>query len=188
MPRLPYVDPRNAPAPVRETMERLPVELNIFKMLANADTLFRPFLGLGTAILGSMELDARTRELVILHVGRMSRGEYEWVQHVPIAEAVGASHEQIAALERGETDAVCFDERDKAILRFTTEVVRDVKASDASFSAVKRHLGAREIVELILTIGYYMIVARVTETTDIDIDGPVGTRVVDAVAGGRRPA
>jgi hypothetical protein len=36
-------------------------------------------------------------------------------------------------------------------------------------------------MELILTIGYYMIIARVTETTDIDIDGPVGTRVVDSL-------
>ena len=82
--------------------ERLPVELNIFKMLANAESLFRPFLGLGTAILGSMKLSPRTRELVILHVGRMSRGEYEWVQHVPIGEAVGVTAEQIAALERGD--------------------------------------------------------------------------------------
>ena len=180
MPRIPYVDRETAPEPVRETFARLPVDLNIFKMLANADTLFRPFLGLGTAILGSMELSPRTRELVILHVGRMSRGEYEWVQHVPIGEAVGVTKEQIAALERGDTTAPCFSAEDKAVLRFTTEVVRDVKASEAAFAEVLKHLDARRIMELILTIGYYMIIARVTETTDIDVDGPAGTRVVEA--------
>jgi alkylhydroperoxidase family enzyme len=181
MPRIPYVNRDTAPAAVREALERLPVDLNIFKMLANADTLFRPFLGLGTAILGSMELSPRTRELVILHVGRLSRGEYEWVQHVPIGEAVGVTKEQIAALEKGDVAAQCFSAEDKAVLRFTTEVLRDVKASDAAFAEVKKHFDPRRIMELILTIGYYMIIARVTETTDIDVDGPVGTRVVDAL-------
>jgi alkylhydroperoxidase family enzyme len=181
MPRIPYVNRATAPAPVREALERLPVDLNIFRMLANADTLFRPFLGLGTAILGSMELSPRTRELVILHVGRVSRGEYEWVQHVPIGEAVGVTKEQIAALERGDTTAACFSAEDKAVLRFTTEVLRDVKASEAAFNEVREYFEPRRIMELILTIGYYMIIARVTETTDIDVDGPAGTRIVDAV-------
>ena len=181
MARLPYVDRNTAPAPVREALERLPVDLNIFRMLANADTLFRPFLGLGGAILGSMKLDARARELVILHVGRLSRGEYEWVQHVPIAQAVGATADEIAALERSDTSAACFSDRDKAVLAFTTEVVRDVKVADGTFAAVKRHLDSREIVELILTIGYYMTISRVTEVTEIEIDGPAGTRVVDSV-------
>jgi alkylhydroperoxidase family enzyme len=181
MPRIPYVDAHNAPEAVRETMQRLPVELNIFKMLANAESLFRPFLGLGTAILGTMSLSPRTRELIILHVGRMSNGEYEWVQHVPIGAAVGLTPEHIAALERGDIRADCFDAEDQAVLQFTTEVVRDVKAGDAAFRALQRHFDARRIVEIILTIGYYMIIARVTETTEIDIDGPVGTRVVDAI-------
>jgi alkylhydroperoxidase family enzyme len=182
MPRLPYVDRSNAPQAVREMLERLPVDLNIFKMLANAESLFRPFLALGTAILSAMKLDARTRELVILHVGRMSRGEYEWVQHVPIAEAFGATKEEISALERGEATSPVFGARERAVLAFTTEVVRDVKASDAAFAALAQHLDASEIVELILTIGYYMTIARVTECTEIELDGPVGTRVVDAIA------
>jgi alkylhydroperoxidase family enzyme len=181
MPRIPYVDPQKAPQSVREMMARLPVELNIFRMLANADTLFRPFLGLGTAILGGMELSPRTRELVILHVGKLSSGEYEWVQHVPIGAAVGVTPEQIAALDHGDVNAACFDAEDRAVLRFTTEVVREVKASDAAFREVQKHFDPRRIMELILTIGYYMIIARVTETTDIDIDGPVGTAVVDSL-------
>jgi len=181
MARLPYVEMDKAPEPIREALGRLPVQLNIFKMTANAETLFRPFLGLGTAILGSARLDAKLRELVILHVGRLSRGEYEWVQHVPIAEAFGASAAQISALERGDIDADCFDPLERAVLAFTTEVVRDVKASDATFAATHEHLSPREIVELILTIGFYMTVARLTETTAIEIDGPAGTKVVDAI-------
>ncbi len=42
--------------------------LNIFKMMANADTLIVPVTRLGGAILSRQKLDAKLRELVILQV------------------------------------------------------------------------------------------------------------------------
>ena len=44
-----------------------------------------------------------------------------------------------------------------------------------------REYTPREIVETILTCGFYMTMARLTETTRTDIDPPAGTRVVDAL-------
>jgi hypothetical protein len=38
----------------------------------------------------------------------------------------------------------------------------------------------REIVELILTVGYYMMIARLMETAQIDLDEPAGTAVMEA--------
>jgi len=180
MARLPYVQPETAPEPVRAVFERLPVHLNLFRMLANAETLFKPFLRLGSAILGSMRLDAKARELVILHVGRLCRGEYEWSQHVAIGAACGVTRAQIEALERGEPRAECFDARERAILAFTTELVRDVQVSDQTFSDLSSHLDAREVVETIVTVGYYMTVARLSEATQIELDPPAGTKMVDS--------
>ena len=109
MARLPYVDPSDAPEPVRTALEGLP-PLNIFRMIANADTALRPFLRYGNTLLAHLALDPLLRELAILQVSRLTpHAEYEWVQHVPIAKAVGARDEQIAALERDEPDADCFD-------------------------------------------------------------------------------
>lgn len=181
MARLPYVDPATAPKEVRQILERLPVSLNIFRMMAHAETCLRPLLGLGTAILSQQQLSAKLRELVILRVANLSKARYEWVQHVGIAAAVGATREQIAALERGATEAACFDAIERTVLRFATEVVRDVRASDATFAAVAAHLSPREIVELILTVSYYMLIARLLETTAVDMDEPAGTRVVDSL-------
>ena len=110
MARLPYVDPAGASEPVRDALERVP-PLNIFRMMANADSAFRPWLRWGAALLGKLELDPLLRELAILRVARLTpHAEYEWVQHVPIAQAVGASDEQVAALERDEPEADCFSE------------------------------------------------------------------------------
>jgi alkylhydroperoxidase family enzyme len=180
MARLPYVDPDSAPEKVREALEVVP-PINIFRMVANAETAFRPWLAFGGALLSALELDARVRELVILRVGNLSGAEYEWVQHVPIALSVGATQEEVDAIERGEVDADCFGPAERAVLAFTTEVVRDVRASDEAFAAVREHLSPREVVELLLVIGNYMLVARVAETTGIEIDEG-GPAVAEAAA------
>jgi alkylhydroperoxidase family enzyme len=181
MARIPYVDPATAPAEVRDLLARLPVPLNVFRMMAHSEHGFRPLVGLGSAILGRQKLDPRLRELIILRVAKLSPARYEWVQHVPIAEAVGVAAAQIAALERGDVEAECFDPRERVVLRFATEVLRDVRASDATFAALAARLSPEEIVDVILTVGYYMMIARLLETTDVDVDGPAGTRVVDAL-------
>jgi alkylhydroperoxidase family enzyme len=182
--RLPYVDPDSASEKVREALEIVP-PINIFRMMANAETAFRPWLAFGGALLSSLELDARVRELAILHVGRLSGADYEWAQHVPIALAVGATEEEVAAIERGEADAACLGELERAVLGFTTEVVRDVRASDAALEAVREHLSPREVVELLLVIGNYMLVARVAETAGIEVDDG-GTAVTEAATRPRR--
>ncbi len=124
MARLPYVDPERAPERVREALAAVP-PLNVFRMVANAETAFRPWLAFGGALLSALELDARLRELVILHVGRLSG------------------------------------------------------ASDDSLAALREHLSTREVVELLLVIGQYRMVARVAETAGIEIDEG-GTAVLES--------
>jgi alkylhydroperoxidase family enzyme len=180
MARLPYVDPATAPAHVREILERLPVKLNVFRMMAHAETDFRPLIGLGTSILARQKLSAKLRELAILRVAALSPARYEWVQHVPIAQAVGATDDQVAALERDEPGADCFTGDQQLVLRFTAEVVRDARAADATMEGLRQHLSPREIVELLMVIGNYMMVARVMATTDMELDEPAGPEALRA--------
>jgi alkylhydroperoxidase family enzyme len=181
MARLPYIDPATASEGVRGIFEKLPVQLNIFRMMAHAETDFRPLIQLGTAILSQQSLSPKLRELTILRVGRRSPAEYEWVQHVPIALATGVTQAQIDALAKDDVTGPAFDDVDRAVLAFVTDVVRNVKASDATFAAVGKFLSNRELVELVVTTGYYMLIARLLETTGVDLDEPMGTRVVDSL-------
>ncbi len=181
MARIPYVDPATAPPKVKELLERVPVQLNIFKLMAHAETNFRPLLSLGTSILTQQQLSAKLRELAILRVARLSRAEYEWVQHVPIAKMSAVSDEQIAALERDDGGAACFDPVDRVVLRATDEIVRDGGPSDATFAELASHLSHREIVELILAVGFYMTMARLMISTRIDIEPAAGHRVLGSI-------
>lgn len=180
MARLPYVDPAEASPRVREALEIAP-PLNLFRMIAHADTALRPILRLGGALLAESQLDDKLRELVILRVAQESRAEYEWLQHVAIGKAVGVTDDQVAAIERGDVEADCFDDTERLVLGFATEVIRDVGASDATFQRVADAFSPREIVEMILTVGFYMMVARVMETTALDLDEPVGAAALNAV-------
>jgi alkylhydroperoxidase family enzyme len=182
--RLPYPDPDALPERVRRALQAVP-PLNVFRMTAHAETAFRPWLAFGGALLSSLQLDPVVRELVILRVARLSDAEYEWVQHEPIALAVGASREQVTAVDRGALDDRSLGAGERAALRFATEVVSDVRASDESLAALTAaDFSPREVVELLLVIGQYMMVARLAETAGIEIDDP-GDVVASSSRGGR---
>ena len=182
MPLVSYADLPHAPQEVREAYARLPRKLNVMKMLANAPASFLPCMRLGGAILGRQKLKPAFRELVILLVSQLEDGAYEWVQHVPIAEAAGCRKEQIAAIEGGRLDDDSFNDREKALLRFAGEVIENVRAQEETVKAAARYFSPQEIVEIILTCGFYMMLARLTETTRVDMDMPSGTAVVEELA------
>ncbi len=169
MARLPYVDLDHASEPVRSTLAGMP-PLGIFRMLAHAETAFDPVLMLGGAILAELELDPRLRELAVLQVARNADCEYEWVQHVAVGRDVGLSEAQIAAVAEGKFEHPALDELQRAVLRFTSEVVLRTRVSDEIFGAVSAHLSPREIVELLLTIGDYLMIARLMTTLELDLD------------------
>ena len=175
MARLPYRGPDDAEGRVKEVIEAAP-PLNIFRLMAHADSAFVPWLRWGGALLGELELDAVLRELAILRVARLTPGaEYEWVQHEAIARSVGASDEQVEACRTG----VDAEGNDALVLRFTDEVVRDATPSDETFAAMTKLFSAQEIIELLLVIGQYMTLARVMATAQIDMDEPIGASLID---------
>lgn len=178
MARIPYPDIARSSPEVQEMLRRLPAPANIFNMMAHAETLLKPVMRLGGAMLGKMELDARLRELCLLHAVMLARGEYEWLQHVPIAMALGATQPQIEALAKGEDRAACFDAGEQAALVFTRELVVGGRASEASLAELRRHVTDRQVVELIMMTGFYVMMARLTETLGVENDPPMGEALV----------
>ena len=181
MPLIPYADTAALPEKAKEAFDRLPRKLNIFRMWANAPEMFVSGLRFGGNILARQKLGGDLRELVILLVAKMEGGEYEWVQHVPIAEHAGCRAEQIAALDEGRIEGPEFNAKETALLKLSQEVIRDVRGSEASVAEAKKHFSPQEIVEIILTCGFYMTMARLTETTRVDIDAPGGAAVIEGL-------
>ncbi|MBV8451519.1 MAG: carboxymuconolactone decarboxylase family protein [Deltaproteobacteria bacterium] len=143
-------------------------------MIANAsDAVFQNFSRLGNSLMTRGKLDKKLREIAILRNARVCSSLYEYTQHVPIAKAVGLSSEQIAAIDNWES-AQCFNQAERLVLRLTDEVARNVKGSHETLEALKQHLGPGEIVELIMAIGFWGMVARVLETAEVELEDFAG--------------
>ena len=166
---LPYADESIVPEKTREILNRGRVKMNVARMIANSDAAFYPFSMLGNSLLTRSKLDARLRELAILRTAKVSKSVYEWTQHVPIAKAAGVTDEQVDAIENWE-GARCFGEIDRLVLKFTDEVARNVKGGRATIEALQKHMGTTEIVELVMSIGFWGMVARLLETTEVDLE------------------
>jgi alkylhydroperoxidase family enzyme len=70
--------------------------------------------------------------------------------------------------------AKCFNEIERLVLTLTDEVTRNVKGRKQTLDALKKHLGTAELVELILSIGFWGMVARLLETTEVDLEDFAG--------------
>ena len=168
MSRIPYYELEKATDKHAEFLDKLKPTLNIYRMLAHSEYGAKGFTRMGNALLFHCELDAGLRELAILRVGRLSRAAYEVFQHERIAREAGVAEEKIEALRDATIEAPAFTGNEKAVLRFTDDVVRNVKASDRTLKAVQAFLSPGAVVELTLTIGYYMMVCRFLETTGVE--------------------
>lgn len=178
---IPFADIDALPPKAKEYWDGLAVKLNIFRMLANADTLMAPALRFGGAILSKQQLGADLRELVILLAAELEGGEYEWNQHVPIALGCGCTQGQIDAVKARRYDDAAFDAREQALMVFAAQVIEKVRADEDVTRRAAEHFSPKEIVEIILTCGFYMTMARLTETTRTDVDPPAGSIVVDSL-------
>ncbi len=180
MARLPLINPENTSGDIRASFDRMTVKLNIFRMMAHAETNMIPAMRFANSILHKQKLSHVNRELLILQVAHIEGGEYEWRQHVPIALGVGVTQPQIDALERGDYAAAAFSEAERALLAFGREVVENVRVPEVVFAGMRKHFSDQEIVESIFTVGCYMMMARLTEATETDLDPAAGMAVFDS--------
>jgi len=95
-----------------------------------------------------------------------------WVQHAAIARAAGVDDGQIAALERGETPADLFAEHERTAFAFADEVLDASDSTDDTFAAVNEMFSPREVVDMLLLIGYFRMICRLMTTPHIELESP----------------
>jgi len=143
--------------------------LNINKMIAHAETSVRHYMRLGSALLSQLQLDPVLRELSILRVATLCDSYYERLQHERIARTVGMSEEKIQQV-RTQIHEPCFSELEQLVLQYTDEVTTNVKSTDETFYKLTGQFSDREIAELTLVIGFYNMVARFLENTEVQME------------------
>jgi alkylhydroperoxidase family enzyme len=161
--RLKLVDPETASQPIKNALTLLPV-INVFRAMANAETLYPYFGKYMLQLFRPMELDKALERMIVLHVAKRSDYLYAWRQNVVVGHSVGVTDKQIAALEAGDIKTNCFSEAERIVFSFTDEVMDLIEATDETYAAVKKNFSDRAITEMLYVIGTYMLVVRVLRT------------------------
>ncbi|MBV8675142.1 MAG: carboxymuconolactone decarboxylase family protein [Acidobacteriaceae bacterium] len=171
MARIPYARPEQYEELMRNI--RLPEDAartNAFGMLAHAPAIGGSVLKLIHSILTAADLDFFLHELVILRVSQRCQAWYAWTQHITVAQAIGLSDAQTAALARGEAPEDLFSPRERALLAFTDEVLDRSRVSDRTFERVQQEFSTREVVELLITIGYFRMIGSLLTNLEVELD------------------
>ena len=173
MPRIPLVtEPRmtDAQRRVYDAMMSGPRRSPPVGPLAAA--MHRPDLAekwsdLGLVLRFNSSLEPRLREFVILLTGRFWDCQFEWFSHEAEARKAGLSEQTIETLRHGGRTFAASDEQ--AIHDYATELLRDHRASDATYQRILDTYGTAGIVELTALIGYYAMVALTLNAHEIGV-------------------
>ena len=143
--------------------------LNVFKAMAHSPHICHNFLSLTNVILRDDVLSPVLRELVILRVGWLCGSFYEYTKHSVIGKKAGLRQEQIDAIPYW-TSAMCFNDKERAVLSYADESTRLVQVRDETYKAVRAFLNEQEVVKLTVTIGFYGMVSRFLVAMQVELD------------------
>src|SRR3979411_948103 len=165
MARIDYCDTSKSSERTREILGKNR-NANIFRMMAHSPSYFEQYCRLGGAIRHKGELDPGVRELAITRTGILCEAPYEIVAHKRIGKNVGVTDEQNAALEDWKS-AACFNELQRAPLAFPDEIVALRRPTNATFAAIAAKLTPAALIELQLSVGFYIMTSKFLATFGI---------------------
>lgn len=149
--------------------------INLFKGLAHAPKVGWAVAQLGGVLLYDIHLDGRLRELAILQAAHCAGCAYEVVHHERIARDVGLTEPEIAAV-RPDGDLDALDREGRLVCKWARSAASGHPDPELA-SALIETFGEVLAVELVTTVGYYLMVAGVLNAFSIPLE-------IDASEGG----
>jgi 4-carboxymuconolactone decarboxylase len=166
--RIPLVNLDEQPEPIRQWAAHRG-NLNVFRLLANAPTVFSGWTQMVDELFASPTFDARMRELIILRVAHLQGSAYELGQHTALARAAGLTEQEIETIcGSGAFDG--FTRTELAALNVVTELCGTHHLTDESFAAASAVFGDEALTELLMIVSCYYGLALVLNAADLDVD------------------
>jgi AhpD family alkylhydroperoxidase len=143
---------------------------NLFLTLGRHPALFRGWLRFAGRLMPRGKLPRRETELVILRVARLRDCRYEHDHHVRLGRRAGLTDADLNRVEEGP-GAAGWTPREQAVLQATDELVAENDVSDETWGRLGSLLETSELIELVLLVGHYEMLATAIGTLRIQPDG-----------------
>ena len=137
---------------------------NIFATLVRHPGLFRKWLPFGGKLL-SGKLPVRDREILILRTAINCGTDYEYGQHVLMAQGAGMTDEDIEGVSSGAVDPLLIAAAD--------ELHRDSRLSDSTWAALSERYDERQLLEVPFVVGHYHMVAFALNSLGVEREAGV---------------
>jgi len=118
-------------------------------------TVFEAMQG---AIRSTISVTPRCMEIVILMVGHHAKSDFEIFAHKLAAKAVGLSDAEVDTLLSGQIPALP-DPVEQAAAIATQALLSTGDLTDTQYAEAVKHLGERQLFEVIVLIGFYQAIA-----------------------------
>jgi len=144
--------------------------LRLFRTLVVHDELASRMRPLGAGILGgTATVPAPLREVMIHCTCGLTGAEYEWGVHVVgFGKPLGFSDEQLDSTVHGSWDDPCWDGEQSAVFRLADELHETSTVSDDLWAQLAKLFDERQILELIVTAGWYHLISFVCNGVGIE--------------------
>ena len=144
--------------------------INIYRLLLHSPTVCITWFEHIGAIRWKTKLTPRLREIAIVRIAQAARYAYALQQHVPgIAVPDGVSLAECEALKDWRASGM-FSDSERAALAYVDAMIAGPDVPDAMFEAVRKHHNEREVVELTVLVGTYLMHNRVFTALKVDLE------------------
>ena len=123
----------------------------------------------GTYVRFESDMSNALKEVVICATAREIKSQYEYVAHARLARAEGVSDATLDSIANGTAPAGLSGD-EEALVKYTQELLRNHKISDATYEAVLDRWGVRGAVDVTGLIGHYLLVGQFLAAFEVDVD------------------
>lgn len=143
---------------------------NVLQVMGNHPALGKIYNQWGKHFLMNNSLPVRVLEIIILRVAVLANSAYEWHNHVGYGMNAGLTLEEIAAI-RDYPAGGAWDPVEDAVLRSVGELLSDGVIADATWAALAAHFDTKQMMDLVFTIGHYVMTSWALSSMGVEIEG-----------------
>jgi 4-carboxymuconolactone decarboxylase len=131
-----------------------------------------PFLIFNNVLLRDPALSPRQRELMVLRVAWRTQSEYEWVQHVRLAERYSITRDDIDAVA-ADTVAENWTPLERDLVAAADQLFDGYRVDDDTWTRLAEQLDERQLVEIPFVVGAYTCVAMAFKSFGVQLEANV---------------
>lgn len=137
--------------------------------------LFRPFIAFNARLMPYGTLPRIDTEALILRTATVCGSRYEWKQHEAIGKSAGLTSAQIDLITNNPQSELLGDHL-RLLMTAASELLENRVLEDATYEALLATYSQAQLLELVMLVGNYAMLAGALNTFGVSVESAWGTK------------